>query len=172
MKKNRLILAVLFLGAAAIQNVEASGSKKEMLQQSKTAPAGETVTAAGMTWFTDLNSALAEAKKTKRPIFLLGTGSDWCGFCMRLEKNVLQDKTFQKYAESRLVLLYADSPSKKEQSPEVAANAQALLKKFKIEGFPTVILLSSEGKELGRKAGYDGSNAKKYIEMLKGMLKK
>ena len=119
-----------------------------------------------------LPAAQAEAKKTGRPILVLGTGSDWCGFCMRLEKSVLSDKAFQKFAAENLVLVYADKPSRKKQTPEVAKNSQEVLAKFGVRGFPTVILLSPDGTELGRKVGYGGQNARQYVKDLKGLLKK
>lgn len=172
-----VLAAVLLAGPADAASAKTRQAGFQKLQQDKSSektekPSGETVSAAGLTWHTSLAAAQAEAKKSNRPILVLGTGSDWCGFCMRLEKNVLTDKEFQKFAKDSLVLVYADKPSRKKQSAEVAKNSQELLDKFKVDGFPTVILLSPDGAELGRKAGYGGQNAKKYVKELKGLLKK
>lgn len=171
------VLAALLLAG----DLDAASGKpqKNAFQKNKVQPppdngkgSGTQVSAAGMVWHTDLAAALAEAKKTNRPILVLGTGSDWCGFCMRLEKGVLSDKDFKKFAAENLVLVYADKPSRKKQSAEVAKNSQEVLEKFGVRGFPTVILLSPDGAELGRKAGYGGQSAKQYVKELKGMLKK
>lgn len=173
-----VLAAVLLAGSAEAASAKARQAEFQKSRQDKASEktekpsGGETVSAAGLTWHTSLDAALAEAKKTNRPILVLGTGSDWCGFCMRLEKNVLTDKEFQKFAKDSLVLVYADKPSRKKQSAEVAKNSQELLDKFDVDGFPTVILLSPDGKELGRKSGYGGQNAKKYVKELKGILKK
>lgn len=167
------MLGALLAGTVTFQSAEAAGGKEGFTyQQSKAAQSGETVKVAGMQWYTDLGSALAQAKKSNRPVFLLGTGSDWCGFCIRLEKNVLKDKAFQKYAEDNLVLLYVDSPRRKKQSAAVASHAKTLLKQFKINGFPTVVLLAPDGRELGRKGGYGGVPAQKYVDEIKAIVNK
>ena len=173
-----VLAAVLLAGPADAASAKARQAEFQKSQQGKSSEktdkpsGGETVSAAGLTWHTSLDAAQAEAKKTKRPILVLGTGSDWCGYCMRLEKSVLTDKEFQKFAKDSLVLVYADKPSRKKQSAEVAKNSQELLDKFKVDGFPTVILLSPDGAELGRKSGYGGQSARKYVKELKGILKK
>lgn len=170
------VLAALLLGGnldaanGALQNAAFQKHQKDKVQPPPAS--GEQVSAAGMVWHTNLAAAQAEAKKTNRAILVLGTGSDWCGFCIRLEKNVLTNKEFQKFAKENLVLVYADSPSKKTQTPEVAKNSKDVLKKFSVRGFPTVILLAADGKELGRKSGYGGQSAKQYVKELKGLMHK
>ena len=65
-------------------------------------------------WGTDYDAALARAAKEKRPVLALFTGSDWCPYCVQLEKKVLKDSLFQKFAEKNVVLLYLDFPRKKQ----------------------------------------------------------
>ena len=62
-------------------------------------------------WTTDFDKALAEAKAAKKHVFVLFTGSDWCGWCVKLRKNVLDNKKFKKFAKENLVLLYDTVPA-------------------------------------------------------------
>ena len=131
------------------------------------------ILAADPVWNTDITKALAQAKETKRPVMLVISGSDWCPPCMALEKNVLSDKKFQKFAAENLILVQADFPRKKKQAEAVAKLAKAAKAQYAPnDGFPTVVLIGADGKAIGKQVGYSGVNAEKYIEQLKGTLKK
>lgn len=125
-------------------------------------------------WYTDASQALAKAKETKLPILLVISGSDWCPPCMALEKNVLGNKKFQKFAEGKLILLQADFPRRKKQSEAVAKQAKAIKAKYAPnDGFPTVMVISPDDKVLGKQVGYSSQmDAEKYINLLKGLMKK
>ena len=77
-------------------------------------------------WLTDYDQAVKTAKETKRPILMLFTGSDWCPYCVKLEKNVLSKTEFKKYAKDNLVLLYLDFPRRKYISGKQKAHNQQL----------------------------------------------
>lgn len=93
-------------------------------------------------------------------------GSDWCPPCKALRKNVLSSQEFTDFAKKNLVLVDVDFPRHKQLPEEQKKANDALSQKFNIEGFPTVIVLSSEGKQLSKKVGYDGQNAKDFIAEL------
>jgi thioredoxin-related protein len=125
-----------------------------------------------MEWMTDLPAAQAKAKEEKKVVLVDFTGSDWCGYCIKLHKEVFSTKEFQDYADKNLVLVELDFPQKKKQSSELKKANKELQDKYKIEGFPTVTVLNTEGKELGREVGYDGSSPAAYIKKLDAMVQK
>ncbi|HEY8962351.1 MAG TPA: thioredoxin family protein [Luteolibacter sp.] len=98
-------------------------------------------------WSTDLDKALATAKKQKKSVLIEFTGSDWCPPCIALRKNVFSKKEFVEAVSKNYVLVELDLP---QGMPEVAEKNQVIAEKFKIEGFPTVVLLNSQGKEFTR----------------------
>lgn len=105
----------------------------------------------------------ARATAEKKPILLEFTGSDWCPPCQMMNKQVFSTETFQKFAASDLVFVKLDFPRSKPQSDEMKERNQGLAEQFNIEGFPTVILLSPEGKELAREVGFMGGGPEKLI---------
>jgi len=113
------------------------------------------------TWGTDLEAALAKAKKEKKHVLLDFTGSDWCKECIKLKKEVFDTKEFADYAAKNLVLVEVDFPRNKKQSAEIAKSNQALKEKYKADGFPNIIILNADGKEVSRTVGniLDGPKA-------------
>ncbi|HEY5769113.1 MAG TPA: thioredoxin family protein, partial [Terrimicrobium sp.] len=105
-------------------------------------------------WQTDYSAALEQAGKENKMVLLDFTGSDWCGWCIKLKKDTFSKPEFQKFAEGSLVLVELDFPRKKEQSAELKKQNQELAEKFGIEGFPTLVLLDPQGKEAARNVGY------------------
>ena len=122
--------------------------------------------AADATWLTDLAKAQATAKQEKKLVLMDFTGSDWCPPCKQLHKNVFTSKEFADYAKDNLVLVEVDFPRSKKLPAELKAANDALAKKHQIEGFPTVIVLSAEGKELSKDVGYSGETAKEFVAKL------
>ena len=127
-------------------------------------------------WLTDLSKAQTKAKEEKKLVLMDFTGSDWCPPCKALKKNVLSSEEFSTFAKANLVLVEVDFPkTKKEmekQSAELKKANEALSTKFDIESFPTVVILSSNGKQLSKDAGYDGSSAKDFVAKLEKFVKK
>ncbi|HJO92781.1 MAG TPA: thioredoxin family protein [Victivallales bacterium] len=117
-------------------------------------------------WLTNLSEAQTISAKEHKPILIDFSGSDWCQWCMRLDKEVFSTTTFKNYAKDNLVLLLADFPMKKKQTPEVKAQNTKLAEKYNIAGFPTVLLTDSNGNIILR-TGYVAGGAKKYVESLK-----
>lgn len=120
-------------------------------------------------WLTDYEAAKALAAESGKPILMDFTGSDWCGWCIRLKKEVFSQPAFLQYASENLVLLMLDFPSQKPQSDDLKAQNQALAEQFDIKGYPTIILADAEGNEIAR-TGYQRGGAEKYVEHLKELL--
>ena len=122
-------------------------------------------------WQTDLPKAQAQAKAEKKLVMLDFTGSDWCGWCIKLHKEVFSQKEFIDYAKANLVLVEVDFPNKKKQPEELKRANNALQQKYGIEGYPTIIMLDSDGKKIGQ-LGYQKGGPKAFIESLEKIKKK
>jgi thioredoxin-related protein len=102
-------------------------------------------------WHYNLDEAKAIAHKEHKYILLNFSGSDWCGPCIMLRKEILDDSMFLKMADSSLVLVNADFPRKKKNqlSPQQQSINNALADRYNTEGqFPRTLLLNADGKVL------------------------
>jgi len=122
-------------------------------------------------WLSDYNKAVDQAKADNKDILLDFTGSDWCPWCIRMDKEVLDTKEFKDYADKNLVLMLVDFPQTKQLSQKVQDQNADLQKKFDAEGFPTFILVDKEGKILGQQVGYLEGGPSAFIAKLDGMKK-
>lgn len=106
-------------------------------------------------WTDNFTAAVGKAKAEKKPLLALFTGSDWCPPCQNLEKNILLQPAFRDFAEKHLVLLFLDFPRDAKLDENVKKQNDSLAKKFSVEGYPTVLILSADGqKELWKQVGY------------------
>ncbi|MEA2012188.1 MAG: thioredoxin family protein [Verrucomicrobiota bacterium] len=126
--------------------------------------------ASGKEWLTDFEKAKKQAVKQNVPILINFSGSDWCGWCIRLDKEVFSQKVFKDYAKDNLVLLLLDFPRKSEQSDKVKAANNLLAQKYGLRGFPTVLIVDKNGKIIA-KTGYQQGGAEKYVEHIKKLIK-
>jgi protein disulfide-isomerase len=117
-------------------------------------------------WLTDFEAAKRLSAETGRPILALFTGSDWCRYCMKLEKEVLAREAFKEYAAEHLVLFLADFPRSKPQAPALRRQNRQLASAYGVKGFPTVLLLDKDGKKPAD-VGYRSGGAEVYVERLK-----
>lgn len=123
-------------------------------------------------WTTDVPQALAQAKKDNKMVLLDFTGSDWCSWCMKFKKEALDTTEFNEYAGKNLVLVEVDFPNKKPQSDTLKSANKALGEKYKVNGYPTFVVLNKDGKELGRQEGYQPGGPKAFITELDGFKSK
>ena len=122
-----------------------------------------TLQAQELKWETNLEKATQVALKTKKPLLLFFTGSDWCGWCIRLQNEVLKTPEFSTWAKENVVLVEVDFPRRSPQQPEIQSQNAQLQQLFEVRGYPTVwfVLPSrTNGKisfdKLGS-TGYDSS---------------
>ena len=104
-------------------------------------------------WETDYKKAQDEAKANHKLILLNFTGSDWCGWCIQLDKAILSKPQFKDYATKNLILVELDFPRRKAQPVELRKQNQELAERYQVEGFPTLVVLNGDGKTVWR---YDG----------------
>ena len=121
-------------------------------------------------WLTDLDEAKKVAAKGNKAILVDFTGSDWCGWCIRLREEVF-DKPEFKEASKDFVLVELDFPRTKKLPEGQKEKNQALAKKFNVRGFPTILLMTAEGQPFA-KTGYEQGGPVKYVASLREMLKR
>lgn len=123
-------------------------------------------------WLTDLTKAKDKARDEKKMVLIDFNGSDWCPPCKALRKDVFSSPQFVAYAKTNLVLVDIDFPMHKKQTEELKKANQSLAEKFGVEGYPTVVVLSTDGNELKKETGYSGQSAKEFIAQLERLRKK
>ena len=124
------------------------------------------VMVSGGEWTTDLPKALAKAKAEKKMVLLDFTGSDWCSWCIKFNKDVLSTAEFKQYAAKDLALVEVDFPNQKKLPAELKKANAALKDKYKVDGYPTFVVLNGDGKEVGRQVGYSEGGPKPFIAKL------
>jgi thioredoxin-related protein len=127
---------------------------------------------AGDGWLTDLEAAKKQAAQEKKAVLIDFTGSDWCPPCKKLKADVFDKEEFKKFAADNLVLVEVDFPRSKPQSPELKKANAALQKSYKIEAYPTIVILDPSGKKLQEFQGYGGEDVKAYIAKIQKALPK
>ncbi len=130
---------------------------------------GISVFASGKGWTTDMDAAMKLSAKTGKMILADFSGSDWCGWCIKLDREVFSKKIFKDFAKDNLILVLVDFPNRKFISKKQKKQNKILAVKYKISGYPTVLLLDSKGK-LIFKTGYRSGGPKKYVELLKSKI--
>ena len=129
-----------------------------------------------LTWHTDLQKAITVAQKEKKPLMLFFTGSDWCGWCHKLQKEVFFQDPFKKWAKENVVLVEVDFPSKngeafKRQTDEIRQQNNLLQQQFSVRGYPTVWFVNPEKTKEGKinlsqlgQTGYVAGGAQNWID--------
>ncbi len=154
--KNKIFLFLILSVVAVFLNDSAtaeSGSKK--------IEAGE--------WNEDYEGTLKEAEKSGKPIMLDFTGSDWCGWCVKLKKEVFDQQEFKKFSKENLFLVELDFPRGKTQSSKIKEQNQKLAQKYEIQGYPALIILNAKGEKIGE-MGYVEGGPEPFIAQLKTIL--
>lgn len=135
MKKAGFIAIVAFLGL-----IVASFTNEP--------PKVQDETEGGLTWYTDLDEATQLSNDSNKPIFGFFTGSDWCGWCHKLQREVFAKDAFVKWANDNVVLLELDFPRKKKLPDELAKQNRDLQQAFQVTGYPTVwVFYSAKDKD-------------------------
>lgn len=129
------------------------------------AGAGQASEGLRLEWYVSLEVALKKAQAENKRVFMFFTGSDWCGWCMRLDREILHTPEFAQYAANNLVLLKLDFPRQLQQPEELKAQNAYLARQYRIEGFPTVVVLNGEGRTLMR-LGYQEGGPGPFIAAL------
>ena len=122
-------------------------------------------------WLDDYKKAQQEAKASNKFLLLDFTGSDWCGWCKKFDKEILSQSQFQDYARENLVLVELDFPQAKPQSPELRRQNQELANQYQVQGFPTIVVLNGDGQKLWQYDGYFSDGPAAFIAQLEKLRK-
>lgn len=114
-------------------------------------------------WLTDFEAAKKQAAAEKKDILVDFTGSDWCGWCIKLDKEVFSTDAFK--AQKDFVLVSLDFPRRKEIPAAQKAKNEALMRQWGVRGFPTIILTNAKGEAYAR-TGYQAGGPDKYLPHL------
>jgi len=130
------------------------------------APRASAVTSTPEGWLDDYDAALAQAAAEDKLVVMDFSGSDWCGWCRRLDEEVFSTEAFRRGAAGRYVLLMVDTPRDKSLlTPKAAEENPKLVRKFGVEGFPSVVVVDKRGEEVCR-LGYERGGPERYLERL------
>jgi thioredoxin-related protein len=131
---------------------------------------GPSALAAGGAWVTDFEAAKTTAKTQGKYLLVDFTGSDWCGWCIRLKKEVFSKDHFKTEAPKNFILVELDFPRAKDKmTPELIEQNKKLSKEYSIRGYPTILLMDSDGKVFA-KTGYLAGGPEKYIKHLNSLI--
>ena len=129
-------------------------------------------------WHTDLNKAIEISIESEKPLFMFFTGSDWCGWCIRLQKEVFFKPDFVKWAKENLVLVELDFPRRKKLEESLKQQNENLRQMFAVRGYPTGWFVVPEIEEnkvnfkrLGSQ-GYVAGGPKNWIDGANKILSK
>jgi len=122
-------------------------------------------------WLNDYKKAQQEAKATNKFLLLDFTGSDWCGWCKKFDREILSQSQFKDFARGNLVLVELDFPRAKPQNPEVKKQNLELAQQYQVQGFPTIVVLNSNGQKLWQYDGYFPGGPEAFIAQLEKLRK-
>jgi thioredoxin-related protein len=120
--------------------------------------------ARALEWTEDYSSAVAKAKKEHKLLLLNFTGSDWCPWCKRIDREVFETQKFGEFADKKLVLVTVDFPREKALAKAVVDQNAALQRKFGVEAFPTIIVLNPEEKVVFTQEGYKEGGPEAFLD--------
>lgn len=116
-------------------------------------------------WSEDWTAAAQEALQNQKMILLNFSGSDWCGWCKRLDAEVFSQPAYEQFASSNLVSVLVDFPRAKKQPPALKERNQRLASHFQVQGFPTLLLFTPEGDMIGE-LGYMPGGPAPFIQSI------
>lgn len=130
-------------------------------------------------WHSDVNVAIQKSMESKKPMFLFFTGSDWCGWCIRLQKEVFQTPYFTTWAKENVILVELDYPRKKQLPSEIQQQNQTMQQVFQVQGYPTVHLVTPQVQQDGSvnfeplgQTGYAAGGPESWCANANAMIKK
>jgi len=169
-KVRRFPLLLTVIGGALLA-LPGCGQRSESADSSSTqaTPSAQT-TPSKPGWITSYDQGQQEAKANNKLVLLDFTGSDWCGWCILLDREVFSKPQFKEYASKNLVLVEVDFPKMKPMSDAIKAQNVRLAERYQIQAFPTIIVLNGNGQVVGE-LGYMQGGPEAFIAVLEKLRK-
>ena len=124
--------------------------------------------AGGFEWLYDAQAAQEKAKQENKLVLLDFTGSDWCGWCIKLKREVFDQPEFAEFAQSKLVMVEVDFPRNKAMAHLQRQGNVQLAKTYHVRGYPTIVVLNQDGQKVGE-FGYVAGGPKAFIAKLQSV---
>ena len=170
MKKIKHMKNLTTLAVAVIVTASCFGETTNSLDKTKAATPPVKKPVVGE-WTQEFEAAKELAKEKNLPMFLNFTGSDWCGWCMLMDRQVFSTQDWKKYAKENLVLVTLDFPRGIKLPERIVEQNKALQTKFRVGGYPTYFLVSSDGeKTIGKLGASQDANPKDFIGKVRAYL--
>jgi len=170
MNKSRVSLQV-FVGVmcACFAIINVGCVKPSIRESAADLHSGQSTSGSSLTiWHDSFEAAREQSLVSGKPILADFTGSDWCSWCVKLRKDVLNKTEFEEWARDNVVLLELDFPQRSRQDPEIKAQNEKLASLYGIDSYPTVLMLDAQGNQLAR-TGYS-PNPAAFINALKSQI--
>jgi thioredoxin-related protein len=164
----RFTSLVVVTGAAALLTLSGCGRGWEPVDSSSPEAAPSSQAKPG--WITSYEQGQQEAKAGDKLVLLDFTGSDWCGWCKLLDKEIFSQPAFKEYASKNLVLVELDFPRQKDIAAATKIQNERLAIKYRVQGFPTIIVLNGDGKKIAE-FGYMQGGPEAFIAELEKLRK-
>ena len=114
-----------------------------------------------LTWYDDVSKAIPVAVAKKKPIMLFFTGSDWCGWCMRLKREVFNLPDFKTWSDENVILVELDFPRRKRLPENIMKQNRELAQMFGVRGYPTIWFVNPE--ITGEKVNFNKLGSQGYV---------
>lgn len=124
----------------------------------------------GITWLTNYEEAVDKAKSSSKPLILFFTGSDWCSWCTKLDKEVFETQEFVNLAGNQFIFLKLDFPLNHPLTTQQTNQNKQLQKKYDVRSFPTLVILDPTGQQQIGHTGYRIGGGRQYAEHLRKMV--
>ena len=122
-------------------------------------------------WLEDVAKARVKAANEGKFVFMAFSGSDWCGFCIRMDAEVFSQHAFVRQASKKYVLVMIDSPRDKSKLSALAASQNPdLVRQYSISGFPSMVITDPKGEVVRRTVGYNQGGPKAFLDKLDNLM--
>jgi thiol-disulfide isomerase/thioredoxin len=157
-------------GPSQTSQTERSGQvpadPKRVVREQDVPPKTKPVQIADDEWTMNFEAAKAKATAQKKHLLINFGGSDWCGWCIRLEAEVFGKEDFRRKAGKHFVLVDLDSPRDAQKlSPEIRQQNARLVEQYRIEAYPTILLTDAAGRPYAA-TGYREGGVDPYLAHL------
>lgn len=122
--------------------------------------------AQGIQWLTNYDEAVQQSKSLSKPLVLFFTGSDWCGWCTKLDEEALGTKEFADAAASKFIFVKLDFPLYAPQDSKIKIQNKQLQEKFSVRSYPTIIVLDPQQNQQIGTTGYRPGGGKAFADYL------
>ncbi len=152
----RFLISLGLLCFTQVVSAQNANMMPQQMQQSQTK----------MQWYTNYREAVAMAKKQNKRLLLFFTGSDWCGWCKKMNQEILSSPDFIQAVGNDFVFVEVDFPMNKQLPADLAQQNATLKQKYGVTGYPTIVILDANENFVGE-SGYRPGGGKAYAEYIK-----